>query len=66
MTAVPEPDQTAVRVALWRAMHVLVDPPPHVLEDETGLRLAAAADGWRDRQDMDSELAGGLKGGRPP
>ena len=27
------PDGTAVRVALWRAMHVLVDPPPHVLAD---------------------------------
>ena len=38
---------TAVRVALWRAMHVQVDPPPHVLEDEVGLRLAAPADGWR-------------------
>jgi methyltransferase (TIGR00027 family) len=46
---------TAVRVALWRAMHVLVDPPPHVLEDEVGLRLAAPADGWRDRPDMDPD-----------
>jgi hypothetical protein len=35
------PDSTAVRVALWRAMHVHVDPPPHVLEDEIGLKLAA-------------------------
>jgi hypothetical protein len=24
-------DHTAVRVALWRALHVLVDVPPHVL-----------------------------------
>src|SRR2546425_4447477 len=47
------PDSTAVRVALWRAMHVQVDPPPHVLEDEIGLRLAAPADGWRRRPDMD-------------
>jgi methyltransferase (TIGR00027 family) len=47
------PDSTAVRVALWRAMHVQVDPPPHVLEDEIGLRLAAPADGWRQRPDMD-------------
>jgi methyltransferase (TIGR00027 family) len=47
------PDGTAVRVALWRAMHVQVDPPPHVLEDEVGLRLAAPDDGWRDRPDMD-------------
>jgi methyltransferase (TIGR00027 family) len=47
------PDGTAVRVALWRAMHVLVDPPPHVLEDEIGLRLAAPAGDWRRRGDMD-------------
>lgn len=48
-----EPDSTAVRVALWRAMHVQADPPPHVLEDEIGLRLAGPGDGWRDRPDMD-------------
>jgi hypothetical protein len=41
------PDSTAGRVALWRAMHVQVDPPPHVLEDEIGLRLVAPEDGWR-------------------
>ena len=47
------PDSTAVRVALWRAMHVQVDPPPHVLEDEIGLQLAAPDEGWRRRPDMD-------------
>ncbi len=47
------PDATAIRVALWRALHVEVDPPPHVLEDEIGLRLAAPEDGWRHRPDMD-------------
>src|SRR6202040_576406 len=46
-------DGSAVRVALWRAMHVQVDPPPHVLEDEIGLKLAAPDDGWRSRPDMD-------------
>jgi methyltransferase (TIGR00027 family) len=46
---------SAVRVALWRAMHVQVDPPPHVLEDEVGLRLADPDDGWRDRPDMDPD-----------
>jgi methyltransferase (TIGR00027 family) len=50
----PEPDSTAVRTALWRAMHVAVDPPPHVLEDEIGLKLAAPDDRWRDRPDMDA------------
>lgn len=52
-TAVP--DHTAVRVAIWRAMHVQVDPPPHVLEDEVGLRLAAPEDGWRSRPDMNPD-----------
>jgi methyltransferase (TIGR00027 family) len=47
------PDSTAVRVALWRALHVQVDPPPHVLKDEIGLELAAPDDGWRHRPDMD-------------
>ena len=48
-------DPTAVRVALWRALHVQVDPPPHVLEDEIGLRLAHPDEGWRRRPDMDPE-----------
>jgi methyltransferase (TIGR00027 family) len=47
------PDSTAVRVALWRAMHVQVDPPPHVIEDEIGLQLVAPDEGWRRRPDMD-------------
>ena len=46
------PDNTAVRVALWRAMHLQVDPPPHVFEDEVGLKLAAPEEGWRNRPDM--------------
>jgi len=53
MTDDGAPDSTAVRVALWRAMHVQVDAPPHVLEDELGLRLADPDDGWRARGDMD-------------
>ena len=48
----PQPDSTAVRVALWRAMHAQVDPPPHVIEDEVGMRLAAPDEGWRARPDM--------------
>jgi methyltransferase (TIGR00027 family) len=36
-------------------MHVQVDPPPHVLEDEIGLRLVAPDEGWRRRPDMDPE-----------
>jgi methyltransferase (TIGR00027 family) len=52
------PDTTAVRVALWRAIHVQVDPPPHVLEDEIGLQLVAPDDGWRQRPDMDPRATG--------
>lgn len=47
-----EPDSTAVRVALWRALHVQCDPPPHVLEDEVGLQLVAPEESWRQRPDM--------------
>lgn len=47
-----EPDPTAVRVALWRALHVELDDPPHVLEDTVGFSLAQPEDGWRERPDM--------------
>jgi methyltransferase (TIGR00027 family) len=46
------PDNTAVRTALWRALHLEVDAPPHVFEDTVGLTLVAPDDGWRDRPDM--------------
>lgn len=49
------PESSAVRVALWRALHVQIDPPPHVLEDQIGLKLVAPEDGWRNRPDMDPE-----------
>ncbi|MCZ0987707.1 class I SAM-dependent methyltransferase [Streptomyces diastatochromogenes] len=48
-------DHTAVRVALWRALHVQADPPPHVIDDEIGLRLTAPDEDWRGRPDMDVE-----------
>jgi methyltransferase (TIGR00027 family) len=60
---VAEPDSTAVRVALWRAMHVLVDAPPHVLEDEVGLRLVAPDDDWRSRPDMDPDWTSPFRAG---
>ena len=56
-------DGTAVRVALWRAMHVQVDSPPHVLEDEIGLQLAAPDDGWRSRPDMDPAATSWFRAG---
>jgi methyltransferase (TIGR00027 family) len=50
------PDSTAARVALWRALHVEADAPPHVLEDTIGLRLLAPDEGWRSRGDMDPQF----------
>jgi methyltransferase (TIGR00027 family) len=56
-----EPDSTAVRVALWRALHLEVDAAPHVLQDVVGLQLADPDSGWRHRGDMHPE---GTKGFR--
>lgn len=50
--ATAEPDSSAVRTALWRALHVQVDAPPHLISDEIGLELADPEPGWRDRPDM--------------
>ena len=47
----PEPDPTAVRTALWRALHLEIDPPPHVMEDRLALPLTGSED-WRGRPDM--------------
>lgn len=46
------PDGSAVRVALWRALHIEIDPPPYVIEDEIGLALIDPGRAWRDRPDM--------------
>ncbi|MBX9654832.1 class I SAM-dependent methyltransferase [bacterium] len=47
-----EPENTAVRVALWRALHLEADAPPHVFEDNIGLKLVAPEQGWQGRPDM--------------
>jgi methyltransferase (TIGR00027 family) len=51
-----KPDSTAVRVALWRALHVEVDAAPHVLDDKVGLQLAGPDEDWRRRPDMDPQF----------
>jgi len=56
-----EPDNTAVRTALWRALHVELDDAPPVLHDTVGLQLAAPPEGWRERGDMHPQ---GTKGFR--
>jgi methyltransferase (TIGR00027 family) len=55
-----EPDHTAVRVALWRALHVQVDPAPHVLADEIGMRLVGD-ENWRSRPDMSLGFSRGMR-----
>ncbi|MGN6184330.1 MAG: class I SAM-dependent methyltransferase [Thermoanaerobaculia bacterium] len=48
----PQPDNTAVRVALWRALHLEADAPPHVFHDEVGVKLADPEPAWQQRGDM--------------
>lgn len=50
------PESSAVRVALWRALHVEIDSPPPVFDDRIGLRLAAPDEDWRRRPDMDPDF----------
>lgn len=45
-------NSTAERVALWRALHLLQDSPPHVFEDRIGLELAEPELNWQQRPDM--------------
>ncbi len=55
------PDNTAVRTALWRALHVQADAPPHILDDETGLQLIDPDPGWQDRPDMHPDFTRRLR-----
>lgn len=50
------PEHTAVRVALWRALHVQIDPQPHILSDEVGAKLVAEAN-WQQRPDMNPDFS---------
>ncbi|MGW3543783.1 class I SAM-dependent methyltransferase [Nocardia niigatensis] len=56
-------EHTAVRVALWRALHLEVDSSPYVFRDDIGLRLAAPDDGWRNRPDMEPGTTGPMRAG---
>jgi len=47
-----KPNNTAVRTALWRALHLQVDDKPYIIEDEIGLQLIAPPDDWQERPDM--------------
>ncbi|MDM8177884.1 class I SAM-dependent methyltransferase [Olivibacter sp. LS-1] len=56
-----EPDNTAVRTALWRALHLEVDGKPPIIEDDLGLRLVAPDAGWRERPHMHPEFTKRLR-----
>lgn len=47
-----QPDNTAVRTALWRAFHTQADAEPYILEDTVGLQLIAPEEGWQERPDI--------------
>jgi methyltransferase (TIGR00027 family) len=56
-----KPDNTAVRTALWRALHVQIDAKPYIFEDEVGIKLIAPNDDWQQRPDMDPEFTKRLR-----
>src|SRR3954470_20053957 len=47
-----QPDNTALRTALWRALHVLTDDKPYVIEDKIGYELIKPEKDWQERPDM--------------
>lgn len=51
-----EPDNTAIRTALWRALHARVDSPPIIIHDDIGLKLIAPEERWQQRPDMDPDF----------
>jgi methyltransferase (TIGR00027 family) len=59
--ATATPDSTAIRTALWRALHLEVDAPPHVLDDRIGLQLAGVGADWRERPDMNEYATPGVR-----
>lgn len=55
------PDPTAVRVALWRALHVLKDLPPHIFKDEIALKVIDPEIDWQSRADMHLDNTKGFR-----
>lgn len=47
-----QPDNTALRTALWRALHVLTDDKPYIIEDKIGYSLIKPEKDWQERPDM--------------
>jgi methyltransferase (TIGR00027 family) len=47
-----QPDNTALRTALWRALHVCTDEKPYIIEDKIGYDLINPESDWQERPDM--------------
>lgn len=47
-----QPDNTALRTALWRDLHVLTDDRPYIIEDRIGYELIKPEKDWQERPDM--------------
>jgi len=52
MSMTNQPDNTALRTALWRALHVFDDDEPHIIEDTVGYELIEPGEDWKERPDM--------------
>lgn len=54
------PEHTAVRTALWRALHVELDEKPLILNDEIGAQLVGE-ENWKSRPDMGASFSKGMR-----
>ncbi len=54
------PEHTAVRTALWRALHVLLDDKPPVFSDEMGAKIIAE-ENWKNRPDMGADFSKSMR-----
>lgn len=54
------PEHTAVRTALWRALHVLLDEKPLVFADEVGAKIIAE-ENWQSRPDMGADFSKSMR-----
>lgn len=54
------PEHTAVRVALWRALHVKIDPAPHIFTDTIGEKIVGE-ENWESRPDMNPDFSKSMR-----
>lgn len=54
------PEHTAVRVALWRALHLLLDEKPYIIKDDLGAQIVGEAN-WQARPDMEPSFSKSMR-----